>query len=127
MKRATLLATAAAALAAPVELEGERLSASLQSRGLPPVRIGAAVAVGSLLYGVVGHESRLEFTVIGDAVNLAAKLEKHTKSAGVRALATAEALELAEAQGFHMDLSAGIRDADSVPGVLSPLDLVSFA
>ena len=109
-----------------VLIEGERLSAALQSRGLPPARIGAAVAVGSLLYGVVGHESRLEFTVIGDVVNLTAKLEKHTKSAGVRALATAEALELAEAQGFRLDLSPGIRDGDVVPGVSTPLDLVSF-
>ena len=106
--------------------EGERLSAVLQSRGLPPARIGAAVAVGALLYGVVGHESRLEFTVIGDVVNLTAKLEKHTKSAGVRALATAEALELAEAQGLRVDLSPGIRVADVVPGVLAPMDLVSF-
>ncbi len=107
--------------------ESGRLSEALQSRGLPPVRIGAAVAVGPLLYGVVGHESRLEFTVIGDVVNLAAKLEKHTKTAGVRALATAETLSLAKAQGFRIALGSGIRDADSVAGVRAPIDLVSFA
>jgi adenylate cyclase len=106
--------------------EGERLSAALQSRGLPPVRIGAAIAVGPMLYGVVGHESRLEFTVIGDVVNLAAKLEKHTKSAGVRALATAETLELAGIQGFRSALNSGRRDRDDVPGISSPIDLVSF-
>ncbi len=106
--------------------ESERLSKALQSRGLPPVRIGAAVAVGPLLYGVVGHESRLEFTVIGDVVNLAAKLEKHTKTAGVRALVTAEGLDLALTQGFRTHLNPGRREADSVAGVLAPIDLVSF-
>ncbi|HSS64676.1 MAG TPA: adenylate/guanylate cyclase domain-containing protein [Gammaproteobacteria bacterium] len=107
--------------------QGERLSAALQGRGLPPVRIGAAVAVGPMLYGVVGHESRLEFTVIGDVVNLAAKLEKHTKSAGVRALSTADALKLAESQGFSPSRYPGKRDAESVSGVPAPIDLVGFA
>ena len=107
--------------------EGEHLSAALESHGLPPVRIGAAVAVGPMLYGVVGHESRLEFTVIGDVVNLAAKLEKHTKSAGVRALATADALDQAETQGFQVPEGLGRRDSDHVPGVLAPINLVSFS
>ncbi len=109
-----------------VLIEGERWSQTLKSRGMPPVRIGAAVAVGALLYGVVGDASRLEYTVIGDVVNLTAKLEKHTKAAAVHALATAEALALAKIQGFHMDTSPRMRNGDSVPGVPNPMDLVSF-
>ncbi len=105
---------------------GERWSAELQDRGLPAVRIGAAVAVGPLLYGIVGHESRLEFTVIGDVVNLAAKLEKHTKAAGVRALATGEALRLARAQGYVPARDPVATPAQPVAGVTAPLDLAAY-
>ena len=49
---------------------------------MPPIAIGMAVACGEVLFGTVGAEGRLEYTVIGDPVNLAAKLEKHNKVEG---------------------------------------------
>jgi adenylate cyclase len=55
-----------------------------------------------MLQGAAGKESRLEFNEFGNAVNLAAKLEKYTKSACVRALSTADAFELAEFRGFSV-------------------------
>jgi adenylate cyclase len=106
--------------------QGERWSASLAARGLPSVRIGAAAAEGALLFGVIGHESRLEFTVIGDVVNLAAKLEKYTKSAGVRALATTALLERAARQGYRPTRPVLALPAEQVPGVAQPVDLVGF-
>jgi adenylate cyclase len=67
--------------------------------GEPELRVGAAVASGRLIFGAVGDASRLEYTVIGDAVNLAAKLEKATKDQKVRAHTTRETYETALAQG----------------------------
>ncbi|MEM1198525.1 MAG: adenylate/guanylate cyclase domain-containing protein [Pseudomonadota bacterium] len=66
-----------------------------------PHAINAAVAGGPISVGAVGDEKRLEFTVIGPAVNLSAKLEKHNKVPGSRALCTAEFLETAKAQGYE--------------------------
>ena len=57
-------------------------------------------ASGRLIFGAVGDDSRLEYTVIGDAVNLAAKLEKATKDQKVRAHTTRETYETALAQGY---------------------------
>jgi adenylate cyclase len=51
--------------------------------------------------GTVGDGNRLEFTVIGSPVNLAAKLEKHNKALGCRALTTAETHVEASAQGYR--------------------------
>ncbi len=46
-------------------------------------------------------ENRLEHTIIGEVVNLAAKLEKHTKAEAVEALVTRQAFELAVEQGYQ--------------------------
>ncbi|MFQ5959367.1 MAG: adenylate/guanylate cyclase domain-containing protein, partial [Alphaproteobacteria bacterium] len=66
----------------------------------------------------------LEFTVIGDAVNLAAKLEKHTKVEGARALTTPAALARAREQGYARAQTPETRPARAVEGVEAPLDLV---
>ncbi len=107
-------------IAAFREWAGERAAA-----GEVPVGVGAAVTVGEVLFGVTGQETRLEFTVIGTPVNLAAKIEKHCKVAGRPALATREALERAEAQGFLRSDAFGIIAAARVAGVEEPVDLVA--
>lgn len=76
-------------------------AAERAARGEPAVGVGCAVATGAMLCGVIGVDDRLEWTVIGEAANLAAKLEKHCKAAGVAALTTRATLELARAQGLQ--------------------------
>jgi adenylate cyclase len=58
--------------------------------GHDPVRFGIGLHVGPVTFGNVGTEDRLDFTVIGTAVNRAARLEGLTKELGVPVLASAE-------------------------------------
>jgi adenylate cyclase len=48
----------------------------IEMEHLPPVRFGLALHLGEVLYGNIGGGNRLDFTCIGPAVNLAARLEK---------------------------------------------------
>lgn len=111
-----------AIMAAADAWRARRMAASLE-----PLDIGAGITAGPLVFGVIGFENRLEYTVIGETVNLAAKLEKFNKAEKVRALTTRDTLALATAQGYVPPAPKEIRPARDVAGVNSPLDLVVIA
>jgi class 3 adenylate cyclase len=72
----------AAALAALDMIEMiELLGVERREAGRPPIRIGIGVASGELVAGYTGTQQRATYTCIGDTVNVAARLEEHTKSA----------------------------------------------
>lgn len=119
---ADALRAADAVLAAVAAWNAERAAA-----GSPQVRVGLAIASGRVVFGAVGDGDRLEYTVIGDAVNLAAKLEKHTKEEAVPALTDRVTYELALAQGYVPPAPAERRANRAVGGVAAPLDLVILA
>jgi adenylate cyclase len=87
------------------ELRGLNLRRGLE--GLPPIEIGIGLATGEVLAGSVGSVKRMEYTVIGDNVNLAARLESANKHYGTSVL-----------------LSAGTADALKARAVLRRVDLI---
>ncbi|TNE39922.1 MAG: adenylate/guanylate cyclase domain-containing protein [Alphaproteobacteria bacterium] len=102
----------------------EDWAADQRKIGAPEMIVRFTAAVGPVIFGAVGDDSRLEYTVIGDPVNLAAKLDKHCKREQARALVTAETLTSAEAQGYHPRLQLERRHGRSVEGVRDAVDLV---
>ncbi|MFK5978903.1 MAG: adenylate/guanylate cyclase domain-containing protein [Rhizobiaceae bacterium] len=65
-----------------------------------PINIGIGMASGDVAYGAVGKGDRLEFTVIGSAVNLSAKLEKHNKVLGSQCIASKRCWDFALDEGY---------------------------
>ncbi|TDM05824.1 MAG: adenylate/guanylate cyclase domain-containing protein [Ideonella sp. MAG2] len=59
------------------------LNQALRARGLPEVGYGIGVATGVVCVGDLGSSARRAYTAVGDAVNLAARLESQTRHAGV--------------------------------------------
>jgi adenylate cyclase len=76
---------ARAAVACGLEMlaELERINEDWKGTGRPHIAIGVGIHTGEATCGVVGAEGRLEYTIIGDTVNLAARLESTTKEKGV--------------------------------------------
>ena len=60
--------------------ETERLKEDFKERGLPDINIGSGVNTGTCIVGNMGSDTRFDYSVIGDAVNLAARLEATTRN-----------------------------------------------
>jgi adenylate cyclase len=88
----------AQAIAAARRLIGD-IEAANEARaagGREPLRFGVGLHVGPVTFGNIGTEDRLDFTVIGPAVNRASRLEGLTKELHVPVLASAEFNEACE-------------------------------
>jgi adenylate cyclase len=67
----------------------ERFNASRAAAGKPPLRHGIGVHTGTVLAGSIGGAERLSYALVGDAVNLASRIQDLTKTAGADLLISA--------------------------------------
>lgn len=70
-------------------------SQALVEAGRRPVRVGVGLHMGEAFVGAVGDEERLEFTVVGDVVNTAARMEEAAKFSDADIVASREVLAAA--------------------------------
>ena len=98
-----------------------------RAKGMPTPGIGIGIESGTVTCGAIGGEGRLEYAVIGDPVNRAAKLQNHTKIEGVRTLTTEQTFRRAVAQGYARRGDVEFRLNREVPGVAGAIDLAVLA
>ncbi|MGO6819718.1 adenylate/guanylate cyclase domain-containing protein [Rhizobium brockwellii] len=60
----------------------EELNSKLREVGKPQLNYGIGVHLGDVMYGNIGTKKRLDFTVVGPAVNITSRLESLTKELG---------------------------------------------
>jgi adenylate cyclase len=78
------------ALAGALEVRKRVAALPRTADGEEPVRFGLALHLGEVMYGNIGGGNRLDFTCIGPAVNLAARLEKIAAKVGETVVASAD-------------------------------------
>lgn len=94
---------AARALLGEMAAWGEELAAD----GRPSPRVAVGVHVGPVLMGDIGGERQFQFTVVGDTVNVASRLETLTRQVGASVLASAAVVERARTAADAEDVLAG--------------------
>lgn len=97
------------------------LNARNDGTGRAPLNYGIGVHVGDVMYGNIGSSTRLDFTVIGPAVNMASRLEALTKQLGKKVLLSRDFAELVERE-FELEQVGKYE----VRGFSDPIELLRF-
>ncbi len=90
----------------------EQVNIELEQQGRPQIGFGIGLHIGDVTYGNIGIPERLEFTVIGTAVNQTARIEAKSKDLDANIVASKEF-----AENYHGELkSLGIHELRGVAG-----------
>jgi len=106
-----------------MEVALAKLNEELKKEGLLELGVGIGINTGDAVVGNMGSDTRFDYTVLGDSVNLAARLEGQTKEYGVFYMFTQQTLDCLT--DYDSDQLAFI-DRIAVKGQTAPVDIYTL-
>jgi len=82
------------------------LNNELESEGLMPIKIGIGINTGEVVVGNMGSNNRFDYSILGDAANLASRLEGQSKGYGVTIILGEETATAVENDLFNIELDS---------------------
>jgi adenylate cyclase len=97
------------------------VNASLRAEGIPPLRVGVGIHTGDVITGRVGPDQRSEYGIVGDAVNVASRIEGLTRDLDATILVSSET-----ARRLGPGFLRGRRAVLPVRGKVEPVEVVEI-
>ena len=113
------------AVAASIEMVRalDRFNRKRTSRGIEPIEVGIGISTGEVVAGSIGTTKRMDYTVIGESVNLAARLESANKHYGTSVLVSdATISQLKSALSWREIDLMRVTGTNKLISVFEPLD-----
>lgn len=108
--------------ACAIDLSLDHINAKLETEVGRPLQVGIGIDAGPLLLGRIGYGEAVDFTVIGNAVNVASRLEALAKKNGLQVMLSSE---VARRAGW--EAGEDLKQSVSVRGVAEPMQVVGLA
>jgi len=100
----------------------DELNVELEGEGKMPIKIGIGINTGEVVVGNMGSNNRFDYSILGDAANLASRLEGQSKGYGVTIILGEETATAVENDLFNIELDSiavkGKKDAIRIFTVL---------
>lgn len=104
----------------------EKLNTKLIAEEQRPIHIGIGINSGSIVAGNMGSLNRLNYTVIGDGVNLASRLEGLTKYFGVNIIVSESVVQRCNSVNFRELGRVQVKGKKNAIGIFEPLPLTAL-
>ena len=108
-----------------MQIELQKLNEKFKEKNWPALQVGIGVNTGPMTVGDMGSRIRLAYTVMGDSVNLGARLESKTKEYGVAILVGANTKELTPDIMYRELDCVQVKGKEQAVTIYEPLGFVS--
>lgn len=98
------------------------LNEERKKQNLPEIKAGTTIHIGEVIVGNIGHKERMEFTIVGDAVNTASRMQLYNRQFNIPILLTKDLIEKIPNNMFEFKFISKV----NIRGKIQPIELYTI-